>query len=88
MKYLLIILLLSSCTVTKTVQLDGSKSYDPDGQITDYNWRQLTGKQSIIKNPHSVITTTIIGKGDYSWELTVTDNQGAKDKDTTKITQY
>lgn len=89
MKWLFIILILFSCTGTKEslvpVRLDGSKSFDPDGQIIKYEWRQIGGKSFPISNPKSSITVTNVKEGTFTWELTVIDNDGLKDKDTTVL---
>jgi hypothetical protein len=91
MKWLLIILVFaSSCTTTEktaVIRLDGSKSYDPDGYISKWSWRQLSGPAVIIRNRLSDTTTANASDKEvsYSFELTVTDNQGAVDKDTVTI---
>lgn len=86
---------LNSCTTTKkidsatvTATLNGSKSYDEDGYIAKWFWRQVTtGNSVFITYPQKSITpVTIKKKGRYLFELTVTDNHGATNKDTCKIT--
>lgn len=68
------------------VQLDGSKSYDPDGYIVNWTWKQIAGPSTNIVNPKAVITTTTLSKkGNYSFELIVTDNEGATGRDTAVI---
>ncbi|TWI79454.1 Kelch motif protein [Lacibacter cauensis] len=67
--------------------LDGSASTDPDGRITEWLWRKITGPSSyMIKD--TVKNITSINKlvpGVYSFELKVTDNEGLFAKDTIKI---
>ena len=71
---------------TRQLKLDGSKSYDPDGYIVDWNWKQIAGQSANISNPKAVITTTTVTKkGNYSFELTVTDNDGATGRDTATL---
>ena len=94
---LLSVFMLFSCTSSKKVEklppsknvtatLDGSQSYDPDGYIVDWKWKQVAGPSASIINPKAGITTTTLSKkGNYSFELTVTDNDGAMDRDTTHI---
>lgn len=85
MKLILICLLFATCNKPIQVILDGSKSYDNYGKIVKYHWRQISGVQSNITHPDSVITT-ITGipiHGEYWYELTVTGDNGAIDKDTT-----
>lgn len=73
-----------SQTVTNTITLDGSASFDPDGTIVSYSWKQISGPAaSVIANAQSVKTAvTYTVSGVYSYELTVTDNDGAIGKDT------
>lgn len=93
MKYFFVILFFLSCTpiisttvIPATFYLDGSKSYDPDGYIAKYEWRQISGSAAQIANSDSSVTTAKIPKkGSYSFELKVTDNQGATDKDTVLV---
>ena len=67
--------------------LDGSSSYDPDGFVATYQWRKLEGPaQIIIQNLQSSITPVLnVVAGEYSFELTVTDNDGLTDSDTLKV---
>lgn len=70
-------------TPTRTIYLDGSESYDPDGWIVGYFWRQVFGETVQIKSNRKVITTVSLKKkGLYKFELTATDNQGVTGKDT------
>jgi hypothetical protein len=71
-----------------SVLLDGEISYDPDGQIVQYQWAKISGPSSCnIINPVSVKTIADkLVKGIYEFELTVTDNSGLTAKDTTQIT--
>ena len=96
-KWLYILLLLSACTVTRkatpvtreVIRLNGSESYDPDGHIVSYSWRQIAGLPVQIENPKAPITFgNFSGKGTYRFELTVTDNEGAKGKDTATVIKY
>ncbi|MBC7849310.1 MAG: T9SS type A sorting domain-containing protein, partial [Chitinophagaceae bacterium] len=68
--------------------LNGTASKDNDGSISGYLWRQINGPSSaLIQN--NVVDLTIVNElvaGDYTFELTVTDNKGATAKDTVAIT--
>jgi hypothetical protein len=61
---------------------------DPDGTIVAYQWRKVSGPiPHIIVSPTSAQTSiTALAQGIYQFELTVTDNLGATDKDTMQIT--
>lgn len=76
-KYISILILLSACNSTKSVTLDGSKSYDEDGKIVRYQWSTTDGQ---IYHPFDSITGAKIKKG-ASVELLVTDDKGATGKD-------
>jgi hypothetical protein len=65
---------------TLLVSLDGSGSYDPDGTIVSYVW---TGNS----DPADVVGPSVaLGAGVYTFDLTVTDDQGAFSSDTVVIT--
>jgi hypothetical protein len=61
--------------------LDASASYDPDGSIVSYEWKEggiLLGEAEII-SPH-------VGVGTHEVTLTVTDSDGATSTDAVTIT--
>jgi ribosomal protein L14 len=63
-----------------TVTLDGTKSYDPDGTITSYNWIEISGPSNATISNAKTATATVAGllsAGSYNFKLTVTDNKGA-----------
>ena len=60
-----------SGTAPLTVNLDGSASYDSDGQIVQYDWSWMGGS---ITGPTPMVT---FAAGTYAIELKVTDNNGA-----------
>ncbi len=69
-----------------TVTLDGSESYDPDGIITAYLWRQISGtsvtlSDKTVSNPIFVAEYGGSEGEALGFELTVTDDLGAKAKD-------
>ncbi|MCI0505619.1 MAG: PKD domain-containing protein, partial [Gammaproteobacteria bacterium] len=68
-----------------TVNLPGSGS-DPDGNIVSYLWTQI-GEQTVQFNRNSANTsfTAPDTAGSLSFELTVTDDNGATGKDTVVI---
>lgn len=67
--------------------LNGSASFDPDGSIVSYSWKQVSGPSaaSILQPNSSVTNIQQLVAGDYLFELTVTDNSGATAKDTVKV---
>ncbi|MCP4344156.1 MAG: hypothetical protein GY795_01345 [Desulfobacterales bacterium] len=69
-----------------TVTLDGSESYDPDGSITSYLWRQISGTMMQLSDTTAVFPAFIASNGDIigqslTFELAVTDNSGLKSSD-------
>ena len=73
-----------------SVTLDGSASFDADGSIANYSWRQISGPATTTITPASSASSKSVASGltagVYLFELTVTDNQGATGKDTVQIT--
>ncbi|WP_298734854.1 PKD domain-containing protein [uncultured Chitinophaga sp.] len=57
----------------------GKKSYDPDGSISSYSWKQLSGPANAAIEAANQAETRIIGlkQGKYTFQLTVTDNKQA-----------
>jgi hypothetical protein len=68
--------------------LYGGNSYDPDGRIDAYRWRQISGPGTSnilnIAAPLSVVKGMAMGS--YLFELTVTDNGALTSKDTVQVT--
>ncbi len=65
---------------TETVTLDGSGSLDPDGTIQAYEWKE----NGMILGSSDILTLEF-GLGSHTVTLTVTDNQGATDSDSTEV---
>jgi len=61
--------------VNETITFDASNSYDPDGIITKYGWN--FGNGNITDTTESIITHSYASAGDYTVNLTVTDDEGA-----------
>lgn len=71
-----------------SVALNGSTSYDPDGDIRDFLWSKIAGPSSFaIVNPKSASTyLKHLTAGVYEFELKVSDNEGSIVTDTVSIT--
>ncbi|RYD67387.1 MAG: hypothetical protein EOP84_30560, partial [Verrucomicrobiaceae bacterium] len=67
--------------------LQGS-GYDPDGDVTGYSWTQVSGPGNAsfgnAADPASSVTGLV--QGNYTFRLTVTDDDGATGSDT--VTMY
>ena len=72
---------------TDSIMLDASSSSDPDGSISNYLWKKISGPASfnIIKSNDSVTKVKGLVAGSYQFELKVTDNGGLSAKDTLRI---
>ncbi|HPG10488.1 MAG TPA: hypothetical protein PLU37_03090, partial [Chitinophagaceae bacterium] len=72
---------------TNLVTLNGSGT-DPDGSIVSYQWTKITGPSTFTIVSPTLAQTVVnsLVQGIYSFELKVTDNQGAIGRDTVQIT--
>jgi chitinase len=70
----------STYLVGSTIVLDGTGSFDPDGEIRSYRWELTTppAGASVLVDPSASATTYMLTTaGVYVFELTVADNEGA-----------
>jgi len=74
-------------TTVEEIQLDGSYSYDPDGDPITYSWRVIGNGQAQILDPSSVRPRVRLssGWGSYTFELTVTDDKQASSRATVRV---
>jgi len=71
-----------------SVLLDGSASFDPDGNIVNYKWRRLPMIQAsdvLCDGTDPACSTMALGRAEEVIELEVTDNDGMKATDTISI---
>jgi Tol biopolymer transport system component len=73
--------------LTDTVFLDGSRSTDPDNNISGYQWSKVAGPSSFVISNASSPKTQVSNfvEGIYLFELTVTDSGGLSAKDTVQV---
>jgi gliding motility-associated-like protein len=71
---------------TNSVNLYGS-GFDPDGSIVSYLWAKSSGGGATLANTDKpTLTVSNLQAGQYSFRLTVTDDDGATDDDLAIIT--
>ena len=72
---------------TDSVSLDGSASSDPDGTISVWLWKKISGPASFSIGNSSTANAKAknLVAGTYKFELIVTDDKGASAKDTLQV---
>lgn len=67
--------------------LNGSSSTDPDGSISAYNWKKISGPSSFSLTNAATSGATASGlvQGSYQFKLMVTDNKGGTHADTVVV---
>lgn len=70
---------------TNSTTAAGSGS-DPDGSITSYLWTKVSGPAATLTNTSTpILTITDMVEGSYTFQLRVTDNNGATNSDEMNI---
>ena len=72
-----------------SIPLDGSASVDPDGSITSYHWKRLSGNASFLHIENENVSQTIarnLTEGEYIIALEVKDNSLLYSSDVVVIT--
>lgn len=71
-----------------SVTLNGSASFDADGEVVQYEWRQVTGPaQASVTGANTVqVDISNLQQGSYQFELAVTDDSAAVALDTVRVT--
>ena len=71
-----------------SLMLDGSKSSDPDGKISGWQWTKISGPSSSkITNANAAQTSVVdLVQGVYLFELKVTDTSALSGRDTIQVT--
>ncbi|RJS69430.1 PKD domain-containing protein [Methanophagales archaeon] len=72
--------------VNQPVTFDASSSYDPDGNITSYEWD--FGDGNVTSTTHEILNHSYSEAGSYEVTLTVTDDDGVTNSTTKEITVY
>lgn len=71
---------------TNSINLYGS-GFDADGSIVSYTWAKASGGSvSLVNTDKPTLTLNNLQAGQYSFRLTVTDNDGASDEDIAVVT--
>jgi outer membrane protein assembly factor BamB len=73
----------TSAKVGQTVELDGSQSYDPDGDAISFTWRQVSGPANVSLNNARTAKAAFTPQteGTYRFSLSVNDGETASEAD-------
>ena len=79
-----------SANENTSVTLNGNSSSDPDGSIVEYSWTQVSGPGVVINDANQATATftapDVGSDSQFSFQLTVTDDDGVTHSDTLVIT--
>lgn len=74
-------------TSFRELTLNGSGSFDPDGDPVTFSWRSVDGRAIVLdpSSPNPTVRLVQTNYGDFTFELTVTDRAGLTSKATTRV---
>ncbi|MBI2685000.1 MAG: hypothetical protein HYX27_01695 [Acidobacteria bacterium] len=74
-------------TVDRQIALDASKTTDSSGTTLTFAWKAVN-KTAVLLNPNTAVATVQFseGRGDYTFEVTVTNGKGVSAKKTVTVT--
>jgi hypothetical protein len=74
-------------TIDRQIALDASKTTDASGTSLTFVWKNVN-KSAVILNPNTAVATVQFGEGlgDYTFEVTVTNGNGASAKKSVTVT--
>ncbi len=80
----------SQVVMSSTITLDGSLSYDPDGDPITYSWRVIGNARADIYGANTARPSVLLSSGyaSYVFELTVTDSKRASSTATVRVNYY
>ena len=72
---------------TDSTLLDGRASYDSDGRVVAWGWRQVDGPMAakVSRTDAAVTLLRSLVQGRYAFELKVTDDRGGSAQDTVAV---
>ncbi|WEK36241.1 MAG: PKD domain-containing protein [Candidatus Pseudobacter hemicellulosilyticus] len=70
------------------IRLNGTGSSDPDGSISSWSWKKISGPGTINISNATKAEASVLGvqAGEYVFELTIADNKGATASARVKVT--
>ena len=72
-------------TTDITVSLDGSESFDSEGDSLSFYWDQISGDIVYLESFDNNTTTFRATPGEYTFKLTVSDSYGSSSSENTTI---
>jgi len=75
-------------TAVRNIVLNGSGSFDPDGDPLSYSWRSVDGRATVTNADQAIAQAVLedTNYGEFVFELTVTDSKGSSSVATVIVT--